>query len=259
MIDHVAIRAELDEILQSEMRKSFWSKAGKTPVEKEVHRKDGTSFMETFYTAVKKIFKPSGKTPEPLYPGSFATEEEAEKVLGKPHEPGALSDWYDQISSRHKQAIKQYSGFWYSKINGLKRGTMLKTDMDSQDYAETRHCSKLIEEALEKYELKQDIVVHRQVSKDMLPQFQNSKLFMDSGFFSTTVVKDSVNRHNSIDLVVKVPKGKGRGAYIKYLSDHPFEKEFLINSHSVFNIDSVKKIDGRYRVELTWVSRMEVI
>lgn len=264
MIDHIAIRAELNKILQHEqMTKAFWNKLGKTPVKKEVTRKNGTSFMETFYTTVKKLFKPSDK-PAPLYPGSFTTIEAAETVLGKPHEPnGALTDWYDNIRMNHKEAIRQYSGYWYGDINGLERGTLTKLNFDEQTYSQIRRYTKLLEEALDKYELKRDIVVHRQVSDDMLPLFKQSfqspnKLFMENGFFSTTAVKNSVSQHGSIDLVVKVPKGKGRGAYIKYLSDHPSENEFLLNSHAIFTVDGVKKVGDRWQVELTWKKRMKV-
>ena len=245
--DIAAIHSLIDQAAShAELTKSFWSKLGKIPVKKEVTRKDGTSFLETFYTAVKKMFHSSDE-PAPLYPGSFKTIDEAESVFGRPYESGALSDWYDQIRMNHKEAIRQYSGFWYSNINEMERGNMLKQDVTPAIYNQTRQYSKLLEEALGKYELKQDIVVHRQVSESMLSQFQRSfqssgKLFIEDGFFSTTAIKGSVNRRNSIDLVVKVPKGTGRGAYIKYLSDHPFENEFLINSHSVFTVDDVKKL-----------------
>lgn len=261
MIDHRIIRAALNEILQREIKKSFWNKTGKIPVKKEVNRKDGTSFMETFYTAIKKLFsKPQSSSPE-LYPGSFKDIDEAEAVLGTPKDfDGALAKWYDQIKPVHKDAIRKYSGFWYSDINGVERGKILKHDVSPAIYSQIRRYSQLIEEALNNYELKQDVVLYRQVSEDMLSAFQSSnKLFIEDGFFSTTAVKNSVSRHNSIDLVVKVPKGKGRGAYIKYLSDHPFENEFLLNSHSVFSVDDIKKVNDRWQVVLTWKKRMEVI
>lgn len=262
MIDHTTIKAELTEVLHREITKSLWSKltsSNKVPVKKTVTRKDGTTFTETFYTAVKQLFSKPEKTAE-LYPGSFANVDEAEKVLGKPNFPGPLDDWNDQIAPKHKHAIKQYTGFWSSKINGIERGSIFKTDLNPQEYNQARQYSSLIEEALDKYELKQDIVVHRQVSKSLLSELQASKgsLFIDSGFLSTTVVKDSVDRQDSIDMVIKVPKGKGRGAYIKHLSEHPFENEFLINSHSVYTVDNVKKVNGRWQVELTWSSRLEV-
>ena len=268
MIDYKAIREELNRILQYErMNKSFWNKttSDKTPVKKEVTRKDGTTFMQTFYTKIKNLFsKPTSDKPTPLYPGSFATIEDAEAVLGKPYEDGALEEWYDQIRPASKHAIKQYSGYWYSDINGVERGSILKSDLDSRTYSQIRQYSQLIEQALNKYELKQDVVLHRQVGEHMLSLFQRAfkspdKLFIDDGFFSTTAVKNSVRRHNSIDLVIKVPKGKGRGAYIKYLSDHPFENEFLINSHSVFTVDNVSQVNGRWQVELSWKNHMEVI
>lgn len=267
MIDHIAIRAELNKILQHEqMTKAFWNKLGKTPVKKEVTRKNGTSFMETFYTTVKKLFKPSDDKPSdepaPLYPGSFTNIEAAESVLGKPHEPGALSEWNDQLKQTHKEAIRRYSGFWYSQVNGLERGQLTKSDMTDGIYSQIRQCSRLLEEALDKYKLKQNIVVHRQVSDNMLPQFQQAfqspdKLFIENGFFSTTVIKNSVRIHDSIDLVVKVPKGNGRGAYIKYLSNHPGENEFLINNHSIFTVDDIKKVNDRWQVVMSWKNRLE--
>lgn len=63
---------------------------------------------------------------------------------------------------------------------------------------------------------------------------------------------DSFRRSDSIDLVVKVPKGRGRGAYIRHLSKYPRENEFLLNNHSVFSVDNIKQVDGRWQVELTW-------
>lgn len=196
----------------------------------------------------------------PLYPGSFADIPTSETVLGSDKQ-GEAKNWADNLSGDHHHAIKEYSGYWYLNINGLNRGTKSKSDLSPMDYSKARRYESLLEDALDKYNLKQDIVVHRQVSHSMLNEFQKSlqspdKLFVDHGFFSTTVVKNSFYRNGYIDLVIKVPKGKGRGAYIKYLSKYPKENEFLINSHSIFTVDEINKVNNRWQVVLSWKKRL---
>lgn len=202
------------------------------------------------------------KNSGPLYPGSFVDIDAAESVLGT-SKHGEVKRWKSILTGDHQHAINEYSGLWYLTINGLNRGTKLKSNISPTNYSKARRYESLIEDALDKYELKQDIVVHRQVSYGMLDEFKKAsqspdKLFIDHGFFSTTVVKNSFYRDGYIDLVIKVPKGKGRGAYIKELSRYPKENEFLINSHSVFTVDEVKKVNGKWQVVLTWKKRMKV-
>lgn len=283
MIDYKTIRLHLQEILKRMLVKS--APPGEIPVVKWVYnQKTGSHYPVTYYTNPNQS-KPShsGKTKPNInlppmsqyimgesqpprtssYPGSFRTEEDAEKVLGAPGDAtGELEKWYKQINEDHKNAIKQYTGMWYRTMNGLNRKTIKPSTISPQDLSRVRRWAKLIEEAISKYVLKQDIVVHRQVNQDMLPLLQKSfqspdKLFIEPGFFSTTPIIDSFKRSNTIDIVIKVPKGKGRGAWIKYLSKYPKEREFLINSYSTFTVDSIQKINGKWKVEMTWVGRME--
>lgn len=268
MIDYRAIQQQLQRLLEAERR--LWKSAphpGEVPVVREVHnQKTGATYPETYYTKPHQPTAPHpGKRPpaRDAYPGSFANEAAAEKVLGTPGDAnGELEKWYKHLTEDHKHAILQYTGRWYMTMNGLNRKTLNPGTIPPQDLSKARRWMKLIEEALSTYVLKQDVVLHRQVKQDMLPLFQKSfkspdRLFTEPGFFSSTPVIDSFRRPNTIDLVVKVPKGKGRGAWIKYLSKYPREREFLLNSYSTFTVDSIQKIDGKWRVELTYVGRME--
>lgn len=269
MIDYKAIRLELQQAL---MKSKQGKKQEKVPVQKTVKRKNtGKTFMQTFYVNPQDIqnagrsggygaidASPAKRTT--LYPGSFADLKEAEAVLGAPGDPkGALEIWHNKLGNDESGAVNAYTGFWFNSINGLLRKT-LKHPLDAKTLSQVKRYTHLLEGALDKYVLKKDVVLHRQVGMHMLSEFQQKfvsgeKTYYDPGFFSTTAIQDSFKRPNTIDLVIKVPAGKGRGAWVKYLSRYPKENEFLINNHSEFTIDNIRQVDGRWQVELTWVKR----
>ena len=178
-------------------------------------------------------------------------------MLGAPGDPnGTYEVWKSKLSKNHLEALKQYTGRWFRLINGYARGLLKETDMTPTEFDKVKEYTPLVEQALDEYELKQDVVLHRQVNEaDMLPIFQRSlkspdKIFVDEGFFSTTAVMDSFKKRNGMDLIVKVPKEKGRGAWVQPLSKYPHENEFLLNNHSIFTVDKIEQVNGRWRVEL---------
>lgn len=210
--------------------------------------------------------KPSTSRQSPrkaTYPGSFPDLAAAENVLGRKGDPnGPFEIWHNILTKDCVDAIYHYTGIFYKMMNGLARGTIKESDLSPSDVKLAKKYTDLLEQALNEYELKSDVVLHRQVNAtDMLPKFQKAfaspdKLFIDEGFFSATPVMDSFNKFNGMDLIIKVPAGKGRGAWIKHLSRFPHENEFLLNNYSMFTVDDIKKVNGRWQVVLTWKGRM---
>ena len=256
MIDYKAIREELNKAIALSKQHS----SQKVPIQQQVHRKNGTTFMQTFYKVPMGSPVPSQQTGrrQSDYPGAFSSRQAAEQVLGAAGDPnGAYEVWKNKLSKDHFEAIKQYTGRWFRIINGILRDTLVPS---FDEYLKADEYIPLVEQALDKYELKQDVVLHRQVEDKMLPLFQKAfkspdKLFVDEGFFSTTAVMDSFKKRNGMDLIVKVPKGKGRGAWVQPLSRYPHENEFLLNNHSIFTVNKIEQVNGRWRVELTWIGR----
>ena len=119
--------------------------------------------------------------------------------------------------------------------------------------------TKNIESAISKFDLKDNIVVYRRADISFLNYFekilQSGGIFKDDGFISTTTLKIG-SSEEEIEIVIKVPKGKGYGAYIAPMSACPEECEFLLNRGTLFKVRDINKNDfGNFQVFIEVVGR----
>ena len=96
--------------------------------------------------------------------------------------------------------------------------------------------SNQISSAISKFELKHDIVCYRTLDSNVYKNFKVGSVFKEPQLISTSVAKSKVLK-KPFSLVIHVPEGSN-GAYIELLSSYPVQREFIINSNSVFRVKS---------------------
>lgn len=180
-------------------------------------------------------------------------------------------DWVggSVMEDKEYDAVKDYTGSMYRKINDVARGTNNThlTEADKPYYLEKL---KNAEAGLNKSELNKNIVVWRGTSSIMFGEkgmsYEQVKAFeggmiRDKGLMSTSPHKNdcwATDGHDSDNIFLKmsIPKGKGRGAWVDPFSKNKGEKEFLVNTNSCFKIRKVTQLPGGgIEVDLKWVKR----
>lgn len=171
-------------------------------------------------------------------------------------------DW--DISLRDACAVRLYTdSIWTYLLNSYLRGMDPPPKFQfwnngkyyKDDVEGITKLTKHLESAIDKFELTEPITVRRELQrelngKDLLQQFMKAPngIFQEKSFASTSPVSGSFNAdpgEKSIVLRVKLPKGKGIGAWVRSLSGFPDENEFLLQRGCEFKITTdLSKIDA---------------
>jgi hypothetical protein len=182
---------------------------------------------------------------------AFATREEVEDyfTLDKDYTMWRVGATPDEL-----KRVREYTSNTYSYINDTLRGIGRITKSDLQD---VKKYEDAINRLIDKFELKDDIVVSRKVDIDAfgfkkgsrderIQEFLSKKedfigsIYNDKGFMSTSPLRKTWKGHGcDAEILITVPKGKGRGAYIAELSKYRDEYEFLLKSDSNLLITDV--------------------
>ncbi|WP_139354998.1 ADP-ribosyltransferase, partial [Clostridium acetobutylicum] len=144
-------------------------------------------------------------------------------------------NWLKSLNDSERNAIRQYTGNDYKKINNYLRG--VNDSLDGID-------PKIIEDiksGLKKASVPHDMKVYRgtdlnplrnliDVGKDGSLDFSSlvGKTFKDDGFMSTALVKESSFDYMNVSWEINVPKGT-EAAYVSKISYFPDEAELLLN------------------------------
>ena len=161
--------------------------------------------------------------------------------------------WSDGLSDFQMDAI-----FFYTR-NSKPINDFLRTEKTSKtNKTAIKNIAISIAEAIETFELENSIQVYRGIDRDKLP-FQdfskiNGEIYVEKGFASSSPVSDIsiVNVHDTI-LEIHIPKGMGRGAYIRNQSFHPDEYEFLIQKGASFRILSAQEVGDKLHIEMVMI------
>src|SRR5690606_24916723 len=174
--------------------------------------------------------------------------------------PSDVREWFGDddkvrikgLSNDELDAIFDYTGTSL-EINGYLRGKQPGSE-------EVKQQIKHIDDAIRKFELKDDIIVYRNVNEDALPpnterlKDLEGTIYKDDGFMSSSVLREGAIQYYDIMFEITVPAGKGRGAYINEISLYKDEEyEFLIKRGSSFRITEVVEEGGKP------IIRMEMI
>lgn len=170
----------------------------------------------------------------------YQNEEEADRRLLKDRE-----QWEKNLSYFEKESINNYTERSVS-INDALRGKgpaspNTKSDIDNLD------------RILANYELKEDISTIRGTSLEALremgadPNHLEGSVLSEKAYTSTSLAEGVAAEFTTYSggtpvlVQIDVPAGRGRGAYLEYLSDNPGEREFLIKRDSSFQIYKVDR------------------
>ena len=119
-----------------------------------------------------------------------------------------------------------------------------------------------MDKAIAKADLKEDIIVRRLSSPELLGLKTNSleefnkanligAIVSDKAYVSTAVIGEGLMKYNSsVSYRIKVPKGKGRGAYISNVAKIRGEFEYVIKRGSSFRITGARKVGKFLQVDM---------
>lgn len=172
--------------------------------------------------------------------------------------------WKSKTTEEERDTIRDYTGSDYTYINrALRNNSVLASMMSDEAKAERFEQASKISSGISKYDLNDNIIVYRGVSLDALGinAVFDSKIsegmkdlvgtvYKDKGFMSTSAVKSSSFTSKEAVMSIKVPKGKGRGAWVSPISLYPYENEFLLQRSSSLKITKAERgTGGKWEIE----------
>lgn len=276
------LNTSLSKSVLEDLEKSK-NRTGLVQVERTVYKK-GTTFTQKFwirpdrFMAGDKILQ--GSKNLDIYLNKIFTDKE-KKLSKKPKEFTWADDayeyfgldsydrtkgksfvvWSDTLDEDEKDAIEQYTNFNYKVVNNYLRG---KGELDDWDTIKAQKIIKPLEKAIDRFELKDDIIVHRKMSANVINMFKVGDIWQDDAFVSTTPIKgsfiplgdDDTQSLKVIDMVIHVKAGKGVGAWVAPISEFRDENEFLLNRGTRFRVKRIgSNFEGGHVVELEVIDR----
>ncbi|MBX0319761.1 ADP-ribosyltransferase [Shouchella clausii] len=165
--------------------------------------------------------------------------------------------WINDLTPREMEAIKTYTSSEYREINGYLRNTNAEQDTTlDQTIAH-------IKTGLEKFDLKENIVTYRGLSKNIwgIPaEMLEGMELEDKGFMSTSISKSVslAGFTGDVEIEVRIPAGS-TGAYVNRISEFDHEMEFLLTAGTKYRVISANEVNGKIKmiVEVITHGKME--
>lgn len=243
-------RDNIDGEIIEDMTYREWEQWKKAEAKENTPEKPTIKYLMLSQSDIKTVF---GERPDRALRRTNREEYDRQREA---YRQSPFGSWSDGLDAEEQMSIADYSSDTYLAINGYCRGEMTekmvrKWDISSKLPVEQE--IEYIEKAIGKFELQDNIKVYRTCERDVLQAIGNvGDSFKDNGFVSTTIFDKSV-ASGTVDIVIDVPKGNGRGAWIQPLSGSPDEYEFLLQRGSVFEVSKITETNGRTKIEMTWV------
>lgn len=167
-----------------------------------------------------------------------------------------LTKQLDKLTDMEKSAITEYSGFLAQPLNSaLQTGKPLSAELQEK--------KKILENALAKGVISEDMTVIRKTNIEFMNVFPNGYKYTPldvKGLEGRTVINKSFMSASMVDfpykgrnVVIKlnVPKGYRGALYIKDLahSKYKYQEEVLFNVGAKYEITSIRFEDGIYYME----------
>ena len=218
--------------------------------------RDGGTFPEHYWVTRDEMKKDDLVLHDPQNSKYFCCKnvEDMNRILKDNYQ-----EWFNNATPEEKNAIIEYTRNAYKEINAHLRWMSghKMTDSSGKVTAETFEYIKELDKAIDNYELKQDITVHRVVDVGWLRDLHkhtHCKIYQDPAFLSTSVLRDphSTNTESvNVHCIIQVPSGKGRGIFIRPISEFPEENEFLLRRDVAYLVESVNRSSsGHWVVKL---------
>lgn len=183
--------------------------------------------------------------------GSFKLIEDAKVMTSGTEADDFFGNNLDVLTDKERSALAWYTGSSYGPFNESLRN----------DKPNHPNRMKSMDEAIAKGVLNEPITVYRGSTADLLgfkstPSMAELKSlvggeFIDKAFVSSSAVKGQGSfTHKPIQYKITVPAGKGRGQYIRKLSQISPENEFLMKRNTKFRVTKVEESGGKPLVHL---------
>lgn len=158
-----------------------------------------------------------------------------QKMLNKESE-----EWIKQLTEEEIKSIEKYTynsgdkkpNRFFERLN-----TMLRGESPRQENL-IRNANN-ISKAIEKNELKHNIICYRNLDVNLYENLREGDIFKEKQFISTSVVRSQA-LNKPFKVIIYVKKG-ARGAYIEKLSKFPAQREFLLDKNNLFRVLSKKE------------------
>lgn len=158
--------------------------------------------------------------------------DEVERLFGD-----EMTRWEFSLSHRQILALYNYTSKTDADINYFLRHNESGYDLRTTQFL--RNQIDLISSALADFNLQHNIVVYRAQNE----LFNVGEEFTFKSFTSTSMSQEMLfGSQTAVQYEIEVPKGKGRGAYIKNHSGFPNEYEFLLQRDTKVKV--IRKLEG---------------
>lgn len=170
----------------------------------------------------------------------FASHDEV-----KAWETEVTPKWIHSLTSEETEGIYRYTGTVYERVNQYLR--------DGGDAPDLDKLIDSISSGLGKFDLQENIVVHRGLKKNIFASYAAEDLvgvtFVDKGFMSTSLLKEK-QFSGRVQMKINAP-AKSRGALINPLSMFQDEEyEFLFDAGTEMKILDAVNEDGKLKLEV---------
>lgn len=167
----------------------------------------------------------------------FKNFEDFEEFIGMDN----LFDFEDSVSTDEAKSIAFYSHTGDKQINSILRSGI--ADDDIKSYVQD------LDNIISRFEVPEDVSLYRGSNLDFLYREFNinnlenllGKSYIDKGYTSTSIILDNAFLNKDAVFEIKLPGGKGRGAFISSFSRHFDELEFLIKRNTKFKIVDIRE------------------
>lgn len=167
----------------------------------------------------------------------FKNFEDFEEFIGVDN----LFDFEDSVSTDEAKSIAFYSHTGDRQINSILRSGI--ADDDIKSYVQD------LDNIISRFEVPEDVSLYRGSNLDFLYREFNinnledllGKSYIDKGYTSTSIILDNAFLNKDAVFEIKLPGGKGRGAFISSFSRHFDELEFLLKRNTKFKIVDIRE------------------
>lgn len=167
----------------------------------------------------------------------FKNFEDFEEFIGVDN----LFDFEDSVSTDEAKSVAFYSHTGDKQINSILRSGI--ADDDIKSYVQD------LDNIISRFEVPEDVSLYRGSNLDFLYREFNinnledllGKSYIDKGYISTSIILDNAFLNKDAVFEIKLPGGKGRGAFISSFSRHFDELEFLLKRNTKFKIVDIRE------------------
>lgn len=152
---------------------------------------------------------------------------------------------YNKLTPDEKEAMYEYCMGGYQDVNDYLNGKF-------NGYENTKDFITQIDNAMSKYELKENIIAFRGVNGEHYDNYNVGDIFEEKMYYSTSLNKNiaqtfSDDKINSTMLEINVPKGT-KSIYIGSNTEYDFEAELLLGRNLKYKV--IGKSEGYIKLEV---------